>query len=123
MEEETILTHLLGSAPKVKLLELLLLGRDFDYCISDLAEYAGVGRATIYRMLDDMLKSEFIKKTRKLGRIQLYKLNQKNPEVKLMLKMFDELLKINSEKEIARQTMKIKVPHQPSLKASPHHQI
>ena len=109
MEEETVLTNLLGNAPKVKLIELLLLGRHFDYCISDMAEYAGVARSTIYRMLDDMLKNEIIKPTRKLGRIQLYKLNQENPEVKLMLTLFKELLKINSEKEIARQTMRIKV--------------
>jgi len=108
MEEETILTHLLGDSPKVRLIELLLVGRDFDYCISDMAEYAKVGRSTIYRFLEDMLKNKIIKPIRKIGRIRLYKLNKDNPEVKLMLKMFDELLKLNSEKEIARQMMKVK---------------
>jgi hypothetical protein len=32
-----------------------------------------------------------------------------NPHVKLLVKMFDEIAKIESEKEIARQTMRIKV--------------
>ncbi|MBU1198560.1 MAG: hypothetical protein KKF46_02555 [Nanoarchaeota archaeon] len=109
MEEETIITHLLGNSPRVKVLDLLIIGRRLEYCISDMAEFAGVGRSTIYRMLDDMLKSEIIKPTRKLGRIQLYQLNIENPKVKLIVEMFNKIANIESEKEIARQTMKVKV--------------
>jgi DNA-binding MarR family transcriptional regulator len=109
MEEETILTHLLGSTPKVKIIDLLLIGKELDYSITDMAEAAGVGRATIYRMLDDMLKKEIIKKTRKLGRIQLYQINMKNPSVAVLWEMLKKLMKIYSEKEIERQTMKVKV--------------
>jgi hypothetical protein len=109
MEEETIITHLLGHSPKVKVLDLLIIGRRLPYSITDMAEHAGVGRATIYRMLDDMLKDKVLVKKGKYGRIQLYQLNMENPEVKLLVKFFDEVAKINSEKEIARQTMKIKV--------------
>ena len=108
MKEETILTHMLGASPKIRLVELLLVGRDFDYCISDLAEHAGVGRTTIYRMLDGMIKSKFITPTRKIGRIQLYKLNKDNSDVKLLIKMFDELLKTHSDLEIERQTLRVK---------------
>ncbi|KYK27230.1 hypothetical protein AYK26_04170 [Euryarchaeota archaeon SM23-78] len=109
MEEETIITHLLGNSPKVKVMDLLIIGRRLEYCISDLAEHAGVGRSTIYRMLDVMLKDKILVKKRKLGRIQLYQLNMENPRVKLLVKMFDELANINSEEEIKRQTMKVKV--------------
>jgi len=109
MEEETIITHLLGNSPRVRLMDLLIIGRRLEYCISDMAEYAGVGRSTIYRMLDDMLKNKIIVKKRKIGRIQLYQLNMKNPRVKLLVKLFDELANINSEEEIKRQTMKVKI--------------
>ncbi len=109
MEEETILTHLLGNSPKVKLIELLLIGRRIEYCISDMAEYANVGRTTIYRMLDDMLKNKIIKPTRKIGRIQLYQLNMENPYNIQMWNMLKKIMKINSEKEIERQTIKLKV--------------
>jgi len=109
MEEETIITHMLGHSPKVKLMDLLIIGREAEYSITDMAEAAGVGRTTIYRMLDDMLKDKVLVKKGKYGRIQLYQLNMENPEVKLLVKFFDEVAKIESEKEIARQTMKVKV--------------
>jgi Fe2+ or Zn2+ uptake regulation protein len=109
MEEETIITRMLGHSPKVKVMDLLIIGRELEYSITDMAEHAGVGRATIYRMLDTMLKDKILVKKRKFGRIQLYQLNMENQEVKLFVKFFDEVAKIESEKEIARQTMKIKV--------------
>jgi DNA-binding transcriptional ArsR family regulator len=108
MEEETIMTHLLGNSPKVKVLDLLSTGRELEYCISDMAEHAGVGRASIYRMLDKMLKDKILVKKRKLGRIQLYQLNMNNPEVKILVNMFDALSKIASEQEIERQAIKVK---------------
>ena len=88
---------------------MLIIGRRLQYSITDMAEAAGVGRTTIYRMLDSMLKDEILVKKGKYGRIQLYQLNMQNPEVKLLAKFLDEVSKIYSEKEIARQTMKIKV--------------
>jgi DNA-binding transcriptional ArsR family regulator len=109
MQEETIITHMLGNSPKVKILDLLIIGRRLQYSITDMAEHAGVGRATIYRMLDSMLNDKILVKKGKYGRIQLYQLNMENPEVKLLVKFFDEVAKIESEKEIARQTLKIKV--------------
>jgi Fe2+ or Zn2+ uptake regulation protein len=109
MEEETITTHLFGNSPKVKVMDLLIIGRECEYSITDMAEAASVGRATIYRMLDIMLKDKILIKKGKYGRIQLYQLNMQNPEVKLLAKFLDEVSKIESEKEIARQTMKVKV--------------
>ncbi|HJX05140.1 MAG TPA: hypothetical protein VJ461_00345, partial [Candidatus Nanoarchaeia archaeon] len=109
MEEETIMTHLFGNSPKVKVMDLLIIGRECEYSITDMAEAAGVGRATIYRMLDIMLKDKILIKKGKYGRIQLYQLNMQNPEVKLLAKFLDEVSKIESEKEIERQTMKVKV--------------
>ncbi len=108
MEEETILTHLLGNTPKVKIIDLLLIGKELDYSITDMAEAAGIGRATIYRMLDDMIKKEIIKPTRRLGRMQLYQINMANPSVALLWEMLKKLMKIYSEKEIERQAMKVK---------------
>ena|SRR4030042_4233103 len=109
MEEETIMTHLFGNSPKVKVMDLLIIGRECEYSITDMAKAAGVGRATIYRMLDIMLKDKILIKKGKYGRIQLYQLNMQNPEVKLLAKFLDEVSKIESEKEIERQTMKVKV--------------
>ena len=74
-----------------------------------MAEYANVGRTTIYRMLDELLENKIIKPTRRLGRIQLYQINMENPSVAQLWEMLKKLMKIYSEEEIKRQTMKVKV--------------
>ena len=59
MEEKTLFITLLGDSPKVRVLDVLITGRELDYCISDLSEEAGIGRATFYKMLNHMLKEKF----------------------------------------------------------------
>lgn len=107
--EKTIFTKFFGDAPRVRVLDLLLTGRDFEYCLSDMAEQAEIGRATLYRMLEELLKNKIIVPTKQIGRIQLFKLNQENKEVKRLVMMYDDLLDIESEKEIEKQ-QKLKKP-------------
>ena len=103
MSEKTLFIKFLGDSPKVKVLDMLITGRELDYSISDVAEQAEIGRATFYRMLDEMLKDKIIVPTRKFGRIQLYKLNLKNIMVLELVKLYDKLIFEESEKEIKRQ--------------------
>ena len=103
MKEKTLFITLLGNSPKVRVLDVLITGRELDYCISDLSEEAEIGRATFYKMLNYMLKEKIIIPTRKFGRMQLYKLNLKNIKVKALVQLYDKLIFEESEKEIQRQ--------------------
>ena len=73
--EQTLFVKFLGDSPKIRVLDMLITGRELDYSISDIAEQAEIGRATFYRMMDELLKNRIIKQTRKFGNIQLYKIN------------------------------------------------
>ena len=84
--EKTLFIKFLGDSPKIRVLDMLITGRELDYSISDIAEQAGIGRATFYRMLDELLKNKIIIPTRKFGNIQLYKINLKNEFVKEIVK-------------------------------------
>lgn len=101
--EKTLFVKFLGDSPKIRVLDMLITGRELDYSISDIAEQAGIGRATFYRMMDELLKNKIIMTTRKFGNIQLYKLNLENEFVKGLVKLYDHITKIASEKEIQRQ--------------------
>ncbi|MBW2984473.1 hypothetical protein KY361_05125 [Candidatus Woesearchaeota archaeon] len=101
--EKTLFVKFLGDSPKIRVLDMLITGRELDYSISDIAEQAEIGRATFYRMLDELLKNKIILPTRKFGNIQLYKLNQKNEFVKGLIELYDRITKVASEKEIKRQ--------------------
>ncbi|MAG08372.1 hypothetical protein CMO89_02785 [Candidatus Woesearchaeota archaeon] len=103
MKEETLFIKFLGDSPKIRVLDMLITGRELEYCISDIAEQAVIGRTTFYRMLDQMLEEKIIVPTRRFGRIQLYKLNLENTRVQELVKLYDKLIFEESDKEINRQ--------------------
>ena len=103
MEEKSLFIKFLGESPKIKILDMLITGRELDYSISDIAEEAGIGRATFYRMLDELLKNRIILPTRKFGNIQLYRINLDNEYVKGLVGLYDHIIEIASEKEIKKQ--------------------
>lgn len=105
MEEKTLFVRFLGDSPKIRVLDMLITGRELDYSISDIAEQAGIGRATFYRMMDELLKNKIIIPTRKFGNIQLYKLNLDNEFVKGLTNLYDNITNIASEKEVRRQRL------------------
>ncbi len=109
MEEKTLFVNFLGDSPKIRVLDMLITGRELDYSISDIAKQAGISRATFYRMIEDLLKNRVIIPTRKFGNIQLYKLNAANPYVKELIRLYDNLIKVESEKEIKRQKLEKEV--------------
>ena len=90
--EETIFTKAIGNTPKIKVLEFLIEGRELDYSISDIAEGAGIGRTTLFRIWKDLVDTKIIKHTRDIGNARLYKLNIENPFVKRMADLFDTLV-------------------------------
>ncbi len=89
---ETIFTRAIGNTPKIKVLEFLIEGRELDYSVSDIAEGAGIGRTTLFRIWDDFVELSIVKPTRVIGNAKLYKLNLENNFVKKMIDLFDTLV-------------------------------
>ena len=89
---ETLFRKALGDTPNLRVLEFLIEGREFDYSISDIAEGAEIGRTTLFRIFDELIKNKIIISTRQIGNAKLYKLNRENPFVKKMIEVFDEII-------------------------------
>ena len=100
--EETIFTKAIGNTPKIKVLEFLIEGRELDYSVSDIAEGAGIGRTTLFRIWDDFVELGIVKHTRDIGNAKLYKLNLANPFAKKMIDVFDTLViePLNKRKKV-----------------------
>ncbi len=105
MEEKTLFVRFLGDSPKIRVLDMLITGRELDYSITDIAEQAGIGRATFYRMMDELLKNKIISPARKFGNIRLYRINLENEFVKSLVNLYDNITNVASEKEIKRQKL------------------
>lgn len=105
--EKTLFVRFLGDSPKIRVLDMLITGRELDYSISDISEQAGIGRSTFYRLLEELLKNKIILPTKKYGNMQLYKLNIDNEFVIALIQLYDYIANVASEREIKKQKIKI----------------
>jgi len=92
METKPLLASLLGDSPTVRILDYLLTEREVDFSITDMAKNSGIGRATLYRIWDDLVKNKIILHTRNIGKAKLYKLNKENPKIKKLIEIDDMLI-------------------------------
>ena len=82
----------MGDSPTIRVLDYLLTERDMDFSITDMARNAGIGRATLYRIWDDLIKHKIIVPTRVIGKAKLYALNKNNPTIKKLIEIDNELV-------------------------------
>ena len=103
MEDETIFRETLGDGPVIRVLDFLIEGRGLDYSLSDIAENSNIGWTTLHRLWGKMLKLGIVKPTREIGRAKLFKLNEENPAVKDLIKLYDTLLYHHTEKHLSKK--------------------
>ena len=98
MEKITIFRQALGNSPVIRVLDFLIEGRGLDYSLSDIADNANIGWTTLHRIWDNLLRLKMVIPTREIGRAKLFKLNEENPAIKELIKVYDTLLYQESEK-------------------------
>jgi DNA-binding IclR family transcriptional regulator len=103
MEAKSLFIEFMGDSPMVRVLDYLITERELDFSITDMAENAGIGRATLYRIWDSLIKNEIIVHTRDIGKARLFKLNTENRKIRKLIEIYDmstlEELKKRSEKK------------------------
>jgi hypothetical protein len=103
MKEATIFREALGDSPVIRVIDFLIEGRGLDYSLTDIAENANIGWTTLHRIWDNLLRLNIVVPTRKIGRAKLFKLNEKNPAVKELIKLYDTLLYLETEKYFTKK--------------------
>src|SRR3989338_8698025 len=74
--------------------EYLLENKDLDFAVSDMAELINISKPKAYEIIDEFQEKCYIKKSRLIGRTQLYILNKDNNVVKIFLRNFNECLNL-----------------------------
>jgi len=80
-----LLSELFGDCPQVKIVETFAENYDDSLSGPDIARMTGVTKATVYAHINKLLKEDIIRKVRKVGKTQLYQLNNDNPKAKIIL--------------------------------------
>jgi hypothetical protein len=65
---------------KSKILDFLLVFREWDYSISDIAKSAGLSFKTALNEIRDLEKQQIVTKTRTVGKATMYKFNIKSKQ-------------------------------------------
>ncbi|MEK6826294.1 MAG: hypothetical protein AABX08_00095 [Nanoarchaeota archaeon] len=102
MVENTIFREAFGNSPKIRILETLIIGRELDWSLTDIAEQANVGWTTLHSVFDSLIDSGFVKFTRTIGKAKLYKINEKNIIAQELIRVFD-LLTIEENKKALKE--------------------
>lgn len=108
MASESIFLEHVGDSPRMRVLQYLIEGRDFDYTLTDMLN-AGVSWGTLNSLIPKLLKLGIVVKVRKIGRATLYKINQQNEAAKQMISLYDKL--IIQQLESKEQKAEILVRH------------
>lgn len=103
MKEITIFRETLGDSPVIRVLEFLIEGRGLDYSLSDIAENSNIGWTTLHRIWNKLVELKMVILTREIGRAKLFKLNEENPAVKNLIKLYDTLLYQENEKCFSKE--------------------
>jgi len=107
--ENSSFTLVFGNSPFVKVLDFFLTFEDFDYPISFIAKETNTKWETVEKVVETFIKRNLIKRTRKLGKAQLYTLNKENPLTKLLTEIDMKISKFFVKEEMERQKIEVTV--------------
>lgn len=71
-----IITDYLGNSPKIKIIEFLIFNREKAHSISEIILGANVKHRTLVIVLKDLLEMDLVFIARKVGKSNLYQINE-----------------------------------------------
>ena len=98
MKHESIFIEYFDNTPVARILDFLILGKDFDYSMTEIAEGSNVGWTSFTRIWRGLEKRKVVIPTREIGRAKLHKLNIQDPTVQKMVKLHWEIMKAETDK-------------------------
>jgi hypothetical protein len=98
----------LGDSPVVKVIDFFLDNREFDYSLTDIARNADVGWVTLHQFWKDLVRLGLVKRTRRIGRAELYKLDISNPIVKKLSEIDFAVSTFLAKKSVKKQKVDIR---------------
>jgi len=83
--DKSMFLEIFGESPVLKIIDYFLDNRLLDYSKKDVIEGTGIARGTFFKYWKNFEKFGIVKVSRSFGKTKLYKLNEANPTVKLLM--------------------------------------
>ena len=101
--EKSIFVELLGDYPLIRVLNHLLIFREFDYSLTDIAKNSDVAWSTLNQIWPKLERSDIVVNTRRVGKAKMYKLNASNTYVKNLIVFADSLVWNYAESKLPKR--------------------
>ncbi len=101
----TIFLSVLGDTPINRVIDFLILHQEFDYSMTDIAKFAGVGYSTLKLFWDKLEYSNLIVNTRVVGKAKMFRLNMDNPVVKELVNFYWALTKSVTDEQLSEKVL------------------
>ena len=92
------LNHVLGKVPMIQVLDFMMSHIEYDISIKEIIEYTGVGPTDMKRDFPGLVECGVVTETRKIGGVQLYRLNDTNVVTEELFEL-DRVLSAGREEE------------------------
>lgn len=109
MEDKSVFVEYFGDYPLIRVLDFLILGRDMDYSMTEIARNSCVGWTAFSELWPRLVEKGIVVFTRKIGNAQLFALNAKNPWVKGLIRMDKVITRIETERILSPKKIKAAV--------------
>lgn len=98
-QEESVFLKVFGKSPQMRLMDFFLDNPNHDFTRDEIMNAIGMAKRTLYEFLPVLEEESVIQVSRKIGRAELFQLNQDSLIVKHFRNIEAELLK-NTTQEI-----------------------
>jgi len=96
LEETSAFFKALTKSPQLKVLSVLVEEPNEELTKSQIAQKAGIGRTTLYRIWEDLEKMKAIVPSKQVGAVTLYKINLESSIVQSILNIKQQLDKVEN---------------------------
>jgi len=109
MEEKSAFRRVFGNSPTIRVIDFLLAERGlYDYTLSDISENSGVSWSTLHRIFPKLVEMGIVEQTRTIANAKLYRLNEKNPLVRELIRIDNKISDYFVQKELEKQKAELK---------------
>ena len=104
-KEKSVFLEYFGDYPLMRVLDFLIIARDMDYSMTEIAKNSNVGWTAFSEIWPQLIKKNIVLFTRKVGNAKLYKLNIQNQWVKELIKMDSLITKLETNKSLKEKEL------------------
>jgi len=108
-ECQSVLLKVFGSTPQLRLLDFFMDNPRNDFSRNEIMDAIGMAKRTLYEHLPGLVDEGVVKVSRRIGRAELYALDEGSPVVRCFMRLEEELTRPDRSSLVEGEAMAPKI--------------